>query len=73
MFQGIYGVDLYGLTVRIKFTTIPGEQFLIRREVYRLVQQGFADNGIEFAQRTVKVDRPDEIIANADDSVGTVA
>jgi small-conductance mechanosensitive channel len=72
-FQGIYGVDLYGLTVRIKFTTIPGEQFLIRREVYRLVQQGFADNGIEFAQRTVKVDRPDEIIANADDSVGTVA
>jgi small-conductance mechanosensitive channel len=67
-FQGIYGVDLYGLTVRVKFTTLPGEQFLIRREVYRLVQQGFANNGIEFAERTVKVDRSDDVIATADDT-----
>ena len=73
-FQGIYNVDLYGLTVRIKFTTKPGEQFLIRREVYQLVQKKFAENGIEFAQRTVKVDTPDNIIAAyADDVTETEA
>ena len=66
-FQGIYNVDLYGLTVRIKFTTKPGDQFLIRREVYQLVQKKFAENGIEFAQRAVKVNTPDNIIAHADD------
>ena len=72
-FQGISNVDLYGLTVRIKFTTRPGDQFLIRREVYRLVQEKFAENGIEFAQRTVKVDTPESIIAHADDVAETTA
>lgn len=70
-FQGIYDIDLYGLTVRLKFSTIPGEQFLLKREIYRLVKERFAENGIEFARRTVKVDTPEELHAAADDSFET--
>lgn len=66
-FQGIYDIDLYGLTIRLKFTTIPGEQFLIRREIYKLLQQRFAENDIEFARRSIKVDNPNPKIAIADD------
>ena len=36
----------------------PGTQFLIKREVYRLVQKMFAAQGIEFAARKVMVQIP---------------
>jgi small-conductance mechanosensitive channel len=44
--------------MRIKFKTIPGEQFVIRREVFRRVQELFAEAGIEFAHRNVTVYLP---------------
>jgi hypothetical protein len=34
----------------------PGEQFVLRREVFRRIQQAFAAAGIEFAPRRVIVD-----------------
>ncbi|NDW44668.1 mechanosensitive ion channel family protein [Ruegeria sp. PrR005] len=55
-FQGIYDIDLYGLTVRVKFTSIPGEQFTARREIYSRLKEAFAENGIEFARRSVAIE-----------------
>jgi len=54
-FQGIDDVDLFGLMVRLKFMAVPGEQFVMRREMLRRLQQAFAENGIEFAKRSVTV------------------
>jgi len=54
-FQGIDDVDLFGLMVRLKFMAVPGEQFVMRREMLRRLQQAFAENGIEFAKRSVIV------------------
>jgi hypothetical protein len=34
----------------------PGEQFVLRREVFRRVQEAFAANGIQFAPKRVMVD-----------------
>ena len=39
----------------MKFTCIPGEQWVIRREAFRLVKDSLKANGIEFAHRSVHV------------------
>ncbi len=46
------------MIVRVKFKTIPGEQFVIRREVYKKIQEGFKEHGIEFAHKNVTVYLP---------------
>ena len=46
------------MVMRVKFKTIPGEQFVIRREVFRMMQEAFRENGIEFAHRNVAVYLP---------------
>jgi small-conductance mechanosensitive channel len=56
--QGVRELDDSAMIMRVKFKTIPGEQFVIRREVYRLIQEAFAENGIEFAHRNVTVYMP---------------
>ncbi|WP_113791086.1 mechanosensitive ion channel family protein [Ruegeria sp. A3M17] len=66
-FQGIYDIDLYGLTVRLKFTSVPGEQFYARREIYRRLKAELEANGIEFARRSVKVESSADQFAAADD------
>ncbi|MBW2412734.1 MAG: mechanosensitive ion channel family protein [Deltaproteobacteria bacterium] len=48
------------MIVRVKYKTIPGEQFVIRKEVYRLLQEAFKRHGIEFAHRNVTVYIPPE-------------
>ena len=48
------------MIVRVKYKTIPGEQFIIRKEVYRLMQEAFKRHGIEFAHRNVTVYIPPE-------------
>ena len=52
------------MVMRVKFKCIPGQQFLIRREVYRLMQEKFHEAGIEFAHRNVTVYFPPEITQN---------
>ena len=42
--------------IRVKFMCKPGEQFVLRREVFRRVQEAFAANGIMFAPKRVMVD-----------------
>ena len=56
--QGVRELDDSAMIMRVKFKTIPGEQFVIRREVYRMLQEAFAENGIEFAHRNVTVYMP---------------
>jgi moderate conductance mechanosensitive channel len=56
--QGVADVDDVGIVVRGKFTTKPGAQWLIRKEVYSRVQKAFEENGIQFARREVRVQIP---------------
>jgi hypothetical protein len=51
-------MDDSAMIMRVKFKTIPGEQFVVRREVYRMMQESFRENGIEFAHRNVTVYLP---------------
>jgi len=58
--QGVREMDDSAMILRIKFKTIPGEQFVLRREIYRMIQEEFAANEIEFAHRNVTVYFPAE-------------
>jgi small-conductance mechanosensitive channel len=58
--QGVRELDDSAMIMRVKFKTIPGEQFVVRREVFRRLQEDFAANGIEFAHRNVTVYLPQE-------------
>jgi small-conductance mechanosensitive channel len=58
---GVREMDDSAMVLRVKFKTIPGEQWTIRREVYHRVQKAFHDSGIEFAYRNVTVYLPPEI------------
>ncbi|UCG20342.1 MAG: mechanosensitive ion channel family protein, partial [Deltaproteobacteria bacterium] len=58
--QGVREMDDSAMIMRIKFKTVPGQQFLVRREVYRRVQEAFRKEGIEFAHRNVTVYLPPE-------------
>lgn len=53
--QGVIRVEESALIFRMKFTCVPGEQWVIRREAFRLVQESLKANGIEFAHRSVHV------------------
>jgi len=56
--QGVKELDDSAMIMRLKFKTIPGEQFVIRREVFRMIQESFSETGIEFAHRNVTVYLP---------------
>ena len=58
--QGVRELDDSAMVMRVKFKTVPGEQFVIRREVFRMMQEAFRENGIEFAHRNVTVYMPPE-------------
>jgi small-conductance mechanosensitive channel len=62
--QGVREMDDSALIIRVKFKTIPGEQFVVRREVYRRIQEAFRENGIEFAHRNVTVHLPETASGN---------
>jgi len=53
--QGVYEIDDFGIVMRVKFMTRPGEQFTLRRTVYVKLQELFRREGIEFAGREVRV------------------
>jgi small-conductance mechanosensitive channel len=58
--QGVREMDDSAMIMRVKFKSIPGKQFTLRREVYRRLQESFRENGIEFAHRNVTVYFPSE-------------
>jgi moderate conductance mechanosensitive channel len=57
---GVRELDDSAMIMRVKFKTIPGEQFVVRRKVFRMMKEAFAENGIEFAHRNVTVYLPQE-------------
>jgi small-conductance mechanosensitive channel len=58
--QGVKAMDDSAMIMRVKFMTVPGQQFVVRREVYRRIQEAFQKEGIEFAHRNVTVYFPPE-------------
>jgi small-conductance mechanosensitive channel len=53
--MGIKEFDDSAMIVRVKFKTLPGEQFIIKKEVYRMIREEFQAAGIDFASRNVTV------------------
>jgi small-conductance mechanosensitive channel len=53
--QGVEQFGDYGIQIRCKLTTRPGEQFVIRRKAFARIKQAFDENGIRFASPTVQV------------------
>jgi small-conductance mechanosensitive channel len=64
--QGVREMDDSAMVMRVKYKTKPGDQFAIRKEVYRLMQEAFRQEGIEFAHRNVTVYMPPETDGQAD-------
>jgi small-conductance mechanosensitive channel len=56
--QGVKQLDDSAMIMRVKYKTKPGDQFIIRKELYRMIQESFRKNGIEFAHRNVTVYMP---------------
>ncbi|MFL4989734.1 MAG: mechanosensitive ion channel family protein [Microvirga sp.] len=53
--QGVEQFGDYGIQIRLKMMTKPGEQFVIRRRALALIKQAFDENGIRFALPSVQV------------------
>lgn len=60
--QGVRRMEEFNMVIGVKFMTVPGEQWTIRRDAYQQIRDAFEANGIQFATRNVKVevisDRP---------------
>jgi small-conductance mechanosensitive channel len=59
--QGVREIDDSAMILRVKYKTLPGQQFVLRREIYRRLQEAFREQGIEFAHRNVTVYLPPEL------------
>jgi small-conductance mechanosensitive channel len=72
--QGMLEIDDVGMVFRGKFMAKPGTQFTIRKEIFNRVNAAFAENGIEFARREVRVALPSmEGKKLADEDKATIA
>lgn len=75
--QGVFDFDDVGMIIRGKFMAKPGKQFTLRKEIFNRVKASFAENGIEFARREVRVAIPGldeaENLSEADKAAVTAA
>jgi small-conductance mechanosensitive channel len=53
--QGVRRMEEFNMVLGVKFMTRPGEQWVIRREAYHQIRDTFEANGINLAERNVKV------------------
>jgi small-conductance mechanosensitive channel len=53
--QGVNNFGDYGIELRMKMMTKPGEQFVIRRQAWLKIKKAFEANGISFASPSVRV------------------
>lgn len=53
--QGVEELGDFAVKIRMKMTTLPGEQFVIRRKAYAMIKEAFDENGIKFAFPTVQI------------------
>ena len=67
--QGVEQFGDFAIKVRMKMTTKPGEQFVIRRKAYAMIKKAFAENGIQFAFPTVQVAGGEASVAAASQSL----
>jgi small-conductance mechanosensitive channel len=63
--RGVIRMEEFCMVIGVKFTARPGDGvFLVRREAYHRIRDGFVANGIRFADRHVRVEvlgsKPDE-------------
>jgi small-conductance mechanosensitive channel len=65
--QGVNRMDDSALIIRCKFTAVPGQQYLVRREAFTRIQRVFEEKGIHFAPRRVLVESstPEEAVKAA--------
>jgi len=71
--QGVKELDDSAMIMRVKYKTKPGDQFVIRRELFRMIQESFRKNRIEFAHRNVTVYLPPGEEAAAPDKIAAEA
>jgi len=53
--QGVDNLGDFAVQIRAKMMTLPGEQFVIRRQAYAMIKKAFDENGIKFAFPTVQL------------------
>ncbi len=54
--QGVRRMEEFNMVIGTKFMCVPGEQWVIRRDAFQKLRDIFEQNGIELAQRNVKVE-----------------
>lgn len=63
--QGVREIDDSAMIVRVKFKSRPHDQFILRREVFKHIQNKFAESGIEFAPRKVTIHIPESYLGSS--------
>ena len=53
--QGVDAFGDYAVQIRMKMMTLPGENFVVRRQALFRIKQAFDANGIKFAFPTVQL------------------
>ena len=53
--QGVITMEDSAMIIRVKFMTMPGDQWLVRKKVYEEIRELFEREGIKFAHREVTV------------------
>jgi moderate conductance mechanosensitive channel len=54
--QGVHRMEPSAYVIRVKFMAKPGEQFILRREVFRRLHETFREHGIRLGVSPVMVD-----------------
>ncbi|MFT5730392.1 MAG: small-conductance mechanosensitive channel [Desulforhopalus sp.] len=68
--QGVNEITNSVMVIRVKFTSKPGKQFVIKREAFRRITEALNAKGIYYAHRKVIVDLPPESdLAKAPESI----
>lgn len=62
--QGVNEITNSVMVIRVKFTSKPGKQFMIKREAFRRITEALNAKGIYYAHRKVIVDFPEGSKAN---------
>jgi small-conductance mechanosensitive channel len=54
--QGVHRMEPTAYVIRVKFMAKPGEQFILRREIFRRLHETFREHGIRLGVSPVVVD-----------------
>lgn len=71
--QGVHRMEPSAYVVRVKYMAKPGEQFILRREVFRRLHDAFHENGIRLGVSPTVVDAGDPASGRAAAAESTVS